>query len=99
MEGNATLSFFLLGLFFSSPFDKSLTHLKGENVMSEKSEIMKQLKDIKLTKLRIKMDLSTLNMIIKFIYKASVLRTRKSLKNIKTLMENLDMSIYEESSN
>lgn len=95
-----TLHFlFLLGLFFSSPFDKSLTHLKGENVMSEKSEIMKQLKDIKLTKLRIKMDLSTLNMIIKFIYKASVLRTRKSLKNIKTLMENLDMSIYEESSN
>ena len=95
-----TLHFlFLLGLFFSSTFDKSLTHLKGENVMSEKSEIMKQLKDIKLTKLRIKMDLSTLNMIIKFIYKASVLRTRKSLKNIKTLMENLDMSIYEESSN
>lgn len=67
--------------------------------MSEKTEIMKRIKDIKLSKLKIKMDISTLNMIIKFIYKKSVLRTRKSLKNIKTLMENLDMSVYEDNAN
>lgn len=67
--------------------------------MSEKTDIMKRIKDIKLSKLKIKMDITTLNMIIKFIYKKSVLRTKKSLKNIKTLMENLDMSVYEDDPN
>ena len=67
--------------------------------MSEKTEIMKKIRDIKLSKLRIKMDLTTLDMIIRFIYKPGVLRTRKALKNILSLIQSLDMSIYEEDSN
>ena len=67
--------------------------------MSEKTEIMKRIREIKLSKLKIKMDITTLNMIIRFIYKPSTLRTRKSLKNISSLIQSLDRSIYEDDAN
>ena len=67
--------------------------------MSEKTEIMKKIREIKLSKLKIKMDITTLDMIIRFIYKPSTLRTRKSLKNILTLVQSLDRSIYEDDAN
>lgn len=51
--------------------------------------------DIKLKPLKIKFDLTTLDMVILFIYKDSVLRTRKTLTNIYKLFNNLDESIYE----
>ena len=53
------------------------------------------IKDIKLKPLKIKFDITTLNMVISFIYKDSVLRTRKTLTNIYKLFNNLDMSVYE----
>lgn len=53
-------------------------------------------KDIKMKPLKIKFDITTLNMIISFIYKDSVLRTRKTLSNIYKLFNNLDESIYED---
>jgi hypothetical protein len=52
--------------------------------------------DIKLKPLKIKFDITTLNMIISFIYKDSVLRTRKTLSNIYKLFNNLDESLYED---
>lgn len=51
--------------------------------------------DIKLKPLKIKFDITTLNMIISFLYKDSVLRTRKTLSNINKLFNNLDESLYE----
>lgn len=53
------------------------------------------MKDIKLKPLKIKFDITTLNMVISFIYKDSVLRTRKTLSNIYKLFNNLDLSVYE----
>lgn len=50
---------------------------------------------IKLQKLKIKFDLTTLNMIIAFIFKDSVLRTRKTLHNILRLFNSLDEEMYE----
>lgn len=52
------------------------------------------IKSIKLKKLKIKFDITTLNMVISFIYKESVLRTRKTLSNIYKLFTNLDESTY-----
>ena len=54
-------------------------------------------KSIILKKLKIKFDITTLDMIIAFIYKDSVLRTRKTLSNIFKLMNNLDEGVYEDS--
>lgn len=62
--------------------------------MSKRSEIRKSLYDIKMSKLKIKMDITTLNMIIRFLFKDSVLRTRKTLKNIQLLMDSLDLDVY-----
>ena len=45
-------------------------------------------------KIYIKPDLITLNMVIAFLYKDSVLRTRKVLNNIYKLFTNLDESLY-----
>lgn len=50
---------------------------------------------IQLQKLKIKFDLNTLDMIIAFLYKDSVLRTRKTLNNINKLFNNLDEKMYE----
>ena len=52
--------------------------------------------DIKLRPLKIKFDITTLNMVISFIYKDSVLRTRKTLNNIYKLFTNLDESLYDQ---
>ena len=51
---------------------------------------------IKLTKLKITFNVTTLDMIIAFIYKDSVLRTRKTLSNIYKLMDIMDESLYKE---
>lgn len=51
---------------------------------------------IKLEKLKIKFDITTLDMVIAFIYKDSVLRTRKTLSNIYKLFCNLDDSLYKD---
>lgn len=53
-------------------------------------------RSIKLQKLKIKFDITTLNMVISFIYKDSVLRTRKTLTNIYKLFDNLDELMYED---
>ena len=53
-------------------------------------------KAIKLQKLKIKFDITTLNMIIAFIYKDSVLRTRKTLTNIYRLFESIDEHVYDD---
>lgn len=47
-----------------------------------------------LQPLKIKFDINTLNMILAFIYKDSVLKTRKTLSNISRLMNALDESLY-----
>lgn len=54
------------------------------------------IKNIMMQPLQIKYDITTLDSIIAFIYKDSVLRTRKTLSNILKLMNNLDMTLYEE---
>ena len=65
----------------------------------QKASILKNLKDIKMSKLKIKMDITTLDMIISFLYKDSVLRTRKTMNNIMKLMNSLDYRIYENDDN
>ena len=67
--------------------------------MSEKTEIMKRIRDVRLSRLKVKFDLTTLDMMLRFIYKPSTLRTRKALKNMKTLIEGLDRDIYEDNDN
>lgn len=57
---------------------------------------MIDIKSIKLKKLKIKFDITTLDMVIAFIYKDSVLRTRKTLSNIAKLIDNLDDLLYED---
>ena len=58
------------------------------------SKKMLTIKDIKLKPLKIKFNVTTLDMVIAFIYKDSVLRTRKTLSNIFKLFNSLDMSYY-----
>lgn len=53
------------------------------------------IKDIKLKPLKIKFNIITLDMVIAFIYKDSVLRTRKTLSNIYKLFNNLDIGMYD----
>lgn len=50
---------------------------------------------IKLNKIKVKFDLNTLDLIIAFIYKDSVLKTRKTLTNINRFMDSVDTSLYE----
>lgn len=52
-------------------------------------------KDIKMAKVKIDMDIYLLNSIIAFIYKDSVLRTRKRLSNINKLFKSLDHAPFE----
>ena len=58
------------------------------------SKKMLSIKDIKLKPLKIKFNVTTLDMVIAFIYKDSVLRTRKTLSNIFKLFNSLDMNYY-----
>lgn len=61
----------------------------------DQKRLITDARSIKLQPLQIKFDLTTLNMVIAFIYKDSVLRTRKTLHNILKLFNSLDMSVYE----
>lgn len=56
----------------------------------------KNLMQLKMSKLKIRMDITTLDMIIGFLYKDSVLRTRKAISNIDKLFKSIDMGIYKE---
>jgi dGTP triphosphohydrolase len=56
---------------------------------------MTNVKNIQLSKLKVKFNINTLDMIIAFIFKDSVLRTRKTLMNIYKLVTNLDESLYD----
>ena len=67
--------------------------------MSESKNISKEIpniNNIKLKKIKLKMDLTMLDAILAFIYKDSVLRTRKALKNTLTLFDIIDKSIYKD---
>ena len=65
------------------------------NKINTKKSVL-SFKDIKLQKIKIRLDLTTLNSILAFIYKDSVLRTRKVLSNIYKLFNSLDESMYED---
>ena len=52
-------------------------------------------KKIKLDKIKIKFDITTLNMTIAFIFKDTVLRNRKSMNNLYKIFSNIDTSKYE----
>ena len=56
---------------------------------------IQNINNIRLQKIKLKMDLTLLDSIIAFIYKESVLRTRKSLNNTYKLFQIIDLSIYE----
>ena len=56
---------------------------------------IQNINNIRLQKIKLKMDLTLLDSIIAFIYKESVLRTRKSLNNAYKLFQIIDLSIYE----
>ena len=51
--------------------------------------------NIKLARLKIGFDIQTLNMIIAFLMKESVLRTRKTITNIQKVIENTEPEMYE----
>lgn len=51
--------------------------------------------DIKSAKIRIKLNITTLDSLISFLYKESVLRTRKTMNNIRKFVNALDYSLYE----
>lgn len=64
----------------------------------EQGNIVKEIpsiSSIKLKKIKLKMDITMLDSILAFIYKDSVLRTRKSLNNTYKLFNMLDDSIYD----
>ena len=60
---------------------------------------IRTLREIQMSKLDIRMDITTLDMMIAFLYKDSVLRTRKTMNNIRKLMNSLDYSIYRDDDN
>ena len=64
------------------------------NTQPSLKKMLLSMKDIRLKPLRIKFNITTLDMVISFIYKDSVLRTRKTLSNIFKLFTNLDMNYY-----
>ena len=51
--------------------------------------------DIRSAKIRIKLNITTLDSLISFLYKESVLRTRKTMNNIRKFINTLDYSLYE----
>ena len=51
--------------------------------------------DIKSAKIRIKLNITTLDSLISFLYKDSVLRTRKTMNNIRKFIDTLDYSLYD----
>lgn len=67
--------------------EKENTKLSAKAILSANN--------INLLPIHIKFDITMLNMIIAFLYKDSVLRTRRALNNINKLFEHLDMSSYD----
>ena len=64
-----------------------------ENTITKKD--LENISRLKLLPLKIKYDITTLDMVIAFIYKKSVLRTRKVCMNMYKLFLNLSMDKYE----
>ena len=95
-----------LSLYFYSSKNKPIMSvndvrrfLKMDNYMintkqASNTKKMLSMKDIKIKPLKIKFNVTTLDMVIAFIYKDSVLRTRKTLSNIFKLFTGLDMNYY-----
>ena len=54
------------------------------------NKVLRDIKNIELQPLKIRFDITTLDMVICFLYKDSVLRTRKTLSNFYKLFTNLD---------
>ena len=54
------------------------------------------IRDLKMKPIKLKFNLITLDMTLSFIYKDSVLRTRKTLTNINKLFNSLDLSEYKD---
>lgn len=74
---------------------KGLIKMEEQVIPAISSKKMLSVKDVRLKPLKIKFNIITLDMVIAFIYKESVLRTRKTLNNIFKLFNNLDLSIYD----
>lgn len=70
-----------------------------ETINKDQKKMLTDISSIKMKKLPINFDITTLNMIIWFIYKDSVLRTRKTLSNIYKLFNAIDESRYENKPN
>ena len=67
--------------------------------MTETGNVLKEIpniNNIKLKKIKLKMDMTMLDSILAFIYKDSVLRTRKALNNTYKLFNMIDKSIYKD---
>ena len=60
------------------------------------ANIRKKLSELRASKLPIRIDITTLDMTIQFLYKEGALRTRKALTNIDKLFKSLDLTIYTE---
>lgn len=69
----------------------------NDNRTAIRNNARKNLVNIRTSKLKIRMDITTLDMVVAFLYKQSVLRTRKALSNIDKLFKSLDLTIYKES--
>lgn len=70
-----------------------------DNPASTLKKYSNQTAYIELKLLKVKFDISTLDRTIAFIYKDSVLRTRKTLSNIYRLMNSIDPKVYEDNVN
>ena len=65
-------------------------------INSEDAKVLRNIKNIDLQPLRVRFDITTLDMLISFLYKDSVLRTRKTLSNFSKLFKNLDPDCIKE---
>lgn len=61
---------------------------------TKNEHVKAQLKKIEMVPLQVKFNSFTLDMTLNFIYKDSVLRTRKALTNLEKIFNNLDMELY-----
>jgi replicative DNA helicase len=68
----------------------------AETQMQTHASVRKKLTTLRTAKLPIKMDMTTLDMIIQFLYKDGTLKTRKAITNIDKLFKSIDQSIYTE---
>lgn len=87
-----------MSVVMKNNIDKTKVNMINEhiNITENKINTLKGLsvKDIKLKPLDIKFDITTLDMMLAFIFKDSVLRTRKTLSNMYKLINNLKVSTY-----